>query len=464
MENKYDLIVLGSGPGGYVAALRAAALGQRVCLIEKEALGGVCLNWGCIPTKTLLKSAHFFNSLKKSETFGIKLKPDSIELDFQSIQKRKQEIVDKLKKGIEFLLKKRNVSIVIGHGKFLDKNSIDVDGEKIYFDKAIIATGSYPAELRDIKFDHSMGIVSNRGVLSFTAVPKSLLIIGGGVIGCEFADIYSALGSEVTIVEFAEQILPNEDKDIVRILDSVFEKRKIKIITKSKVDSVIQQANGQNLLAKVSNGQELRVEKVLLSVGRIPNINNCGLDNLGIEIQAGRIVVNSQMQTSISTIYAIGDAVGQNFLAHVASHQAIVAAEHIAGANVRMNYDIIPRCIYTHPEIASVGKTQEQAEKMGIKIKLGKFPFSASGRAMIEADSPGMIKIIVQENNDKIIGAALCGPMATELIHEICVAMSADLKIGQLGNIIHAHPTLSESIMEAAQDADANAIHLIKQR
>lgn len=462
MENKYDLVVLGSGPGGYVAALRAAALGQSVCLIEKEELGGVCLNWGCIPTKALLKSAHFLSALKKSETFGIKLKSDSVEFDFQSVQKRKQQIVDKLKKGIEFLLKKRNVNLVIGQGKFLDKQSIDVDGKKIFFNKAIIATGSYPAELSNIKFDQSLGIVSNQGVLSFTDLPKSLLIIGGGAIGCEFADIYAAFGCEVTIIEIAEQILPNEDKDIVRILANDFNKRNIKIMTKRKVDSIRKESNGQNSVVKLSNGDEITVEKILLSVGRIPNINNCGLDTLGIEIKDGKIVVNSQMQTSISTIYAIGDVVGQNFLAHVASHQGIIAAEHIAGANVRMNYDIIPRCIYTQPEIACVGQTQEQAERNGIKIKLGQFLFNASGRAIIEDDNKGMVKLIVQESDDRIIGAALCGPMVTEMVHEICVAMRADLKVSQLGNLIHAHPTLSESIMEAGLDADANAIHRIK--
>jgi dihydrolipoamide dehydrogenase len=462
MDKKYDLVVLGSGPGGYVAALRAAALGQSVCLIEKEELGGVCLNWGCIPTKALLKSAHFLTSLKKSETFGIKLKSDSIEFDFSAVQRRKQEIVDKLKKGIEFLLKKRNVHIVIGQGKFLDQQSIDAAGTKICFNKAIIATGSYPAELSNVKFDQSLGIVSNQGVLSFTELPKSLLIIGGGVIGCEFADIYAAFGCEVTIIELAEQILPNEDKDIVRILAGDFKKRNIKIMAKSKVESIKKQFDGKNLVVKVSNGEEIIVEKVLLSVGRIPNLNNCGLDNLGIEIKDGKIVVNGQMQTSINTIYAIGDVVGQNFLAHVASHQGIIAAEHIAGVDVRMNYDIIPRCIYTYPEIACVGLTQEQAEKKGIKVKSGQFSFSASGRAMIEDDTKGMVKLIVQESDDRIIGAVLCGPMATEMIHEICVAMRADLKASQLGNLIHAHPTLSESIMEAGLDADFNAIHRIK--
>jgi dihydrolipoamide dehydrogenase len=459
MENKYDLIVLGSGPGGYVAALRAAALGQNVCLIEKQDIGGVCLNWGCIPTKTLLKTAHFFNSLKKSGSLGIKINPDAISLDFSAIQQRKKLIVDKLKKGIEFLLKKQSVTVISGHGKFIDRNTIDVDGKKIYFAKAIIATGSYPAELNNIKFNDELGIVSNQGVLSFSEVPKSLLIIGGGVIGCEFADIYSALGSDVTIVEFAEQILPNEDQDCVRTLLSDFKKRKIKIITSAKVELVVQHNSGRNLLVKVSNGEEIVAEKVLLSVGRIPNIENCGIDRLGIEIKDRKITVNSQMQTSISTIYAIGDAVGQNFLAHVASHQGIVAAEHIAGVDSKMQYNIIPRCIYTQPEIASVGLTEQQAEKMGIKVKIAKFPFIASGRAVIEDETKGMVKLIVQENDHKIIGAALCGPMATELVHEICLAMSAGLNTSQLGKVIHAHPTLSEAIMEAALDADGNSVH-----
>ncbi|MBU1087399.1 MAG: dihydrolipoyl dehydrogenase [Candidatus Omnitrophica bacterium] len=462
MENKYGLVVLGSGPGGYTAALRAAALGQSVCLIEKEKIGGVCLNWGCIPTKSLLKSAHFFDSLKKSEIFGVKIKPGSIELDFSAVQQRKKEIVDKLTKGIEFLLQKRKVRIVKGQGRFLDKNRIDVQGEVINFDKCVIATGSYPAELKNIKFDDALGIVSNRGGLSFTHVPKSLLIIGGGVIGCEFADIYAALGSEVTIIEVAERLLPNEDKDIVRVLTNDFKKRKIKIFTQGKVESVSKSSNSQELLIKLSQGQELSAEKVLLSVGRIPNIDNCGLENLGLDMLDGRIKVNEQMQTSISTIYAIGDAVGKNFLAHVASHQGIIVAENIAGNASRMNYANIPRCVYSHPEIASIGISQEQAEKQGLKIKIGKFPLLASGRALIEDDSKGMIKIIVQASDDRIIGACLSGPMATEIVHEIAVAMNADLTVKQLAGIIYAHPTVSESIMEAALDSDGQAIHLIR--
>ncbi len=462
MGNKYDLVVLGSGPGGYVAALRAAALGKTVCLIEKEEIGGICLNWGCIPTKSLLKSAHLYDSLKKAETYGIKIKPENIELDFTAVQKRKNEIVDKLKKGIEFLLKKRNVTTVIGRGKFIDKNGIDVNGEKINFEKCIIATGSYPAELKDIKFNDSLGIVSNRGVLGFTDVPQSLLIIGGGVIGCEFADLYSSLGSEIIIVEVAQQILPNEDKDIVRILTNDFKKRKIKVLTNSKVESVTKPSVGEGLTVKISGQVDIKTEKVLLSVGRIPNLANCGIDNLGLEIVDGKIVVNEQMQTSISNIYAIGDAVGKNFLAHVASHEGIIAAEHVTGSDVQMNYDCIPRCVYTHPEISSIGISEEQAIKAGMKVKTGKFPMIASGRAIIENDFKGFVKIISREIDGQVIGANLCGPMATEIVHEIAVAMNSKLTAKQLASVIHAHPTVSESIMEAALDADAYAIHVLK--
>jgi dihydrolipoamide dehydrogenase len=462
MTKKFDLVVLGSGPGGYVAALKAAMLGLSVCLIEKEKLGGVCLNWGCIPTKTLLKTAHLYESLRRIDKFAINLDENAFKLDFPALQQRKEQVILKLIKGIEFLLKKRNVEIIYGHGKFIDKNNIDVDGNRVGFDKAIIATGSYPNQLPNIKFDEKKGIVSNRGVLGFSSVPRSLLVIGGGVIGCEFADAYNCMGSKVTIVELDDHILPGEDEDIAGLLSNEFKKRKIDVFTSTKVSAVEYNQSSDSLKVKLDNGEYLDADKILLSVGRSPNISDCGLEKIGVRIEKNKIEVDEKMKTSVDSIYAIGDVTGLYLLAHVAQHQAIVAAENAAGKQSNMDYDCVVRCVYTKPEIASVGLTQKQAIDRGLKVKIGKFSLSASGKALIEGQNSGIIKIIAQAENDRIIGASICGIMATELVHEISVAIKAKLKTKELGNIIHAHPTVSESIMEAALDTDNQAIHIFR--
>ena len=462
MPDKYDLAVLGSGPGGYVAALKAAQMGLSVCLIEKESLGGVCLNWGCIPTKALLKSAHMLELIKQAEQFAINIDRDSLSLDFEKLQKRKSDIVAKLIKGIEFLLKKRNIEIIYGQGTFIDKNSIIVQDRIIGFEKCIIATGSVPRELNNIKFDDALGVLSNRGILSLKAVPEELLIIGGGVIGCEFADVFSCLGSKVTIIELADQLLPGEDKDIAQVLAQEFKRKKIRIFTSVSVDSVNKQSAVEKIEIVLSNGEKCTADKILLSVGRKPNIEGFDLHKTGIEPEGGKIVVDESMRTGIDNIFAIGDVTGKYLLAHVAHHQGIVAAENIAGLSSAMHYNAIPRCVYTKPEVAGVGLTQAQAEKMGIDIKIGKFSFIASGKAAIEAEAKGFVKVIAAADDDRILEAAICGPGATEIIQEIAVAVGSGLKAGQLASIIHAHPTISEAIMEAAQDVNQQAVHVVR--
>jgi len=453
MENSFDLVVLGSGPGGYVAAIRAADLGLSVCLIEKENVGGVCLHWGCIPTKTLLKSAHLLNDVKTCASLGIKI--GEAEFDFSVLQKRKQSIVTGLAKGIDSLLRARRISILMGEGTIADASGVLVNGQRIGFKNCIIATGSSPVELPAIKMNATRGILSNREILSLGNIPKSLLIIGGGVIGCEFADIFSSLGTSVTIVELTDQLLPTEDADIVSGLVGEFKKRKIKMYNNCRIGKL------DGARATLENGEAIAAEKVLLSVGRTPNIEGLDLESLGVKVAKGAIVVNEFMQTSVEGIYAVGDVVGKTFLAHAASHEGIIAAEHIAGNFIKMEYDYIPRCVYTHPQIASVGITEKKAREKGIDIRVGKFPFKASGKALVEGTTQGIVKVISDAKTDAVIGAAVCGHNATELIHVICTGMQAKFSTEKFCSTIFAHPTLSEAISEAFLSLNNKAIHIL---
>jgi len=457
MDKIYDIAILGSGPGGYVAAIRAAQLGLSVCLIEKHKLGGVCLNYGCIPTKSLLKSAEALNSRKKLENLGIKL--DNFDFDFSLAQKRKTQVVEQLNKGVAFILKKHKVDILKGHGRIVDNKTIDVEGKKVKFENCIIAVGSKPAQLDNIKLNKEQGIISSREILGLNEVPRSLLIIGGGVIGCEFGYIFNSMGTSVTIVEVADQLVPGEDTEIMRHLEGVFKKQGIKIFTKSQVKSIAMQKDGMKE-AVLDSGQKILAERVLLAVGRRPNFEDSGISELGIRQENGRILVNERMQTNIDRFYAIGDVVGLSFLAHVASRQGIIATENIAGCDSKMDYHLVPRCMYTIPQVASVGKSQAQATREGKKLKIGKFPFSASGKAVIEQAAYGWVKLIFDAQNDKILGASIYGTTATELIHQISIAMKAGLTIQEISEVIYAHPTLSESIMEAAEATQGQAIHI----
>ncbi|MBU4304672.1 MAG: dihydrolipoyl dehydrogenase [Candidatus Omnitrophica bacterium] len=456
-DKVYKIAVLGAGPGGYVAAIRAAQRGFSVCLIEKDALGGECLNWGCIPTKAMLESAHIFARLKHARDLGIAA--EKITFDFEQCQRRKTAVVEQMKKGILFLLKKHGVDIVYGRGKFLDKNSLDVDGRKVRFEYCVIATGAHSAELPDISFKEEEGIISHRGLLSLSDTPKSLLVIGGGVIGCEFADLFNCLGTEVTIVESAGQILLQEDAEAVRLLALDFKKRGISVHTSARVEAIRRGPSGC-FDVTLSNGIKAKAEKILLSVGRVSNAAECGAAEVGIALDKGGIRVNEYMQTSCPNIYAIGDVVGKAFLAHVASREGIVAVEHINGNTFGINYAQVPRCIYTSLQLAGAGVTEKQALAEERKIKIGKSPFSASAKAVIGNQPQGFVKLIADSGNDVIIGGSVCGPEATEIIHEICLAIREKITVTELGHLIHAHPTLSESIMEAAEAANGTAIHV----
>ncbi|MCG2712022.1 MAG: dihydrolipoyl dehydrogenase [Candidatus Omnitrophica bacterium] len=457
MSKIYDIAILGSGPGGYVAAIRAAALGLSVCLIEKGALGGVCLNEGCIPTKTLLRSAHLFQEIKHAAALGIKV--DNIVFDFDVLMQRKKKVVDQLKKGILYLLKKRGVAIINGFGRITDLNTIDVQSEKIRFEKCIIAVGSEPSDLPGINFDEKAGILSSGHMLQLKNIPKSLLIVGGGVIGCEFADIFNSLGCEVTMIELTDQILPKEDAEIARSLERELQKQGIKIFTKTKAARINKLTVG-GFDVVTEDGKKINREKILLCVGRVPNRQDCGLDEAGIKHNNGTIEVSESMQTNIKNFYAVGDVLGKTYLAHAASREGIVAVENITGTPSRINYDHVPRCVYTDPEVASVGISEAAARQRNIKIKVAKFPLAASGRAVVENKAQGMVKLI-SDSEDNIIGAALCSSIASELIHELCVAMESGIKSAQFSEIVHAHPTLSESIMEAAQVLHSKAIHIL---
>ena len=457
MSKIYDIAVLGSGPGGYVGALRAATLGLSVCLIEKGDLGGVCLNAGCIPTKILLRSAHFLHEVKNASALGIKV--DNVGFDFDVIMGRKEKVVDQLKKGILYLLKKRGVAIVTGSGRITSLNTIEVQGQTIRFKNCIIAVGSKPAELPAIKFSEKSGVFSSRDMLKIKDIPKSLLIIGGGVIGCEFADIFNSLGCDITIVELTDQILPNEDIDIALSLEKELKKRGIKILTNTKVTQ-LKELNAGGFDIQTDDKKNIICEKILLAVGRVPNGLDCGLEAVGIKHNNGTIEVNASMRTNIDNFYAVGDVLGKTYLAHVASHEGIVAGENIAGNPFKMNYDFVPRCVYTNPEVASVGMSEAMAVEKNIKIKVGKFPLLANGRAAVENKNQGMVKLI-SDSDDNIIGGALCSSLASELIHEVCVAMESGIKSSKFSEIIHAHPTISESIMEAAKDINLKAIHKI---
>ena len=459
MEPKhYDVAILGAGPGGYVAAIRAAQRRLSVCLIEADALGGICLNTGCIPTKSLVKSAAVLDAVMNAEKFGVDV--GNVSFNYSTAQKRKEMVVDQLKKGLTSILKRRGIDIVNSYGVLTSPHTISVRDQQISFTNCIIATGAYPIDLEYLRFDTKLGVLSSDEILKLPNIPSSLAIIGGGVIGCEFSHIFSRFGSEVTIIEMDSQLLPAEDKDIVQPLVLDFKKRGVNVLTNAKVQSINSSALDMPRVY-LEGGNVVEAEKVLLAIGRKANIEGYGLSEIGVKVENGQIVVDEKMCTNIDNIYAIGDVVGKFWLAHVASSEAKVAIDNIAGFSAIMKYDAISRCIYTHPEIASVGITEAQAKIKGLKVKIGKFPFMASGRALIESESQGMCKIIADEESGKVIGAAICGCMATELIAELVMAIDAGYKMKDITKVIHAHPTLSETVLEAVEALEGNAIHIL---
>lgn len=459
------IIIIGAGPAGYVGAIRAAQLGGEVILIEKEEVGGVCLNVGCIPTKVLTSAAHTLTQFRKSDQFGIK--SEAPFLDLPQLMKRKEQTVKRFVTGVKQLLKSNKVTTVSGTAKLLDKKTIELtqkDGkkEKIEADKILICTGSVPVK-PDIPGLDSEGVMGSTEALNIQTLPEELLIIGAGAIGCEFASIYRAFGSEVILVEMLSQILPTEDEEISKNLRRLWERSGIKIYTDSKVTEISASKKGKKLVYVSAPKEkiEFEVDKILVSVGRKANTSDLGLKKVGIKTQQGNIIVDEYMKTSVENIYAAGDCIGGWFFAHVASMEVEVAVENALGKNKKMDYTAVPRCIFTHPEIGSAGLTEKEAEEKGIRFKTGRFPFIASGRALCENEPDGMVKLMAEEKSEKIIGAHILGNRATDLITELTLAMKLGAKVEDIIQTIHPHPTLSEAIREAVLKLQNRPIHIL---
>ena len=458
---KYDIGIIGGGPGGYVAAIRAAQLGAKVCVIEKdEVLGGTCLNRGCIPTKAILHSAKMYRNLIDAGKFGIST--SSISLDYGKVINRKNQIVGRLTNGIKFLFKTNAIEIIKGTAEILSPGIIGVTEDsqqsEVKTDNIIIATGSEPMKLTDITIDGEI-IQTSEELLCCSRLPERIVIVGSGYVGCEFADILSSFGVEVKLVEMMDHILPNEDMEIAHKLESIFKKRGIEIFTQTRVNKV--EKKNSSIKVSLSGDKTFEADRALIAVGRESNISGIGLEKNHLKLDKGRILVNKYMQTNIPHIYAIGDITPGNMLAHLASKEGIVAVEHIMGMNSEIDYNIIPFCVYTDPEVAGVGLTEEKAKETH-EIKIGRFPLMASGKAMCIGGTEGLVKIIADKSTDEILGVRMIAPHATELIAECVLAIKAECTYRELAETIHAHPTMSEAVMEAAEDVDNMAISLPK--
>lgn len=460
----YDIVVIGSGPGGYVAAIRASQLGFKTAIVERESLGGICLNWGCIPTKALLKSAQVFEYLNHAEDYGIKVTGG--EADFAAIVKRSRGVADGMSKGIQFLMKKNKIDVILGTatikkgGKILVK---DAEGAvKEYSAKhTILATGARSRELPNLKQD-GKNIIGYRQAMSLEKQPESLVVVGSGAIGVEFAYFYNAIGTKVTIVEYLDKIVPVEDDDVSKQLERSLKKAGITIMTGSEVTGVTQSGNVNKVTIKNAKGtQELEASIVLSAVGITPNIENIGLEEVGVKTERGQVVVDAFYKTNIDGVYAIGDIVKGQALAHVASAEGITCVEKIAGMDVEpINYGNIPGCTYCSPEVASVGLTEKAAKEAGYELKIGKFPFSASGKASAAGAKDGFIKMIYDAKYGELLGAHMIGANVTEMIAEIVVARKLETTGHEILKAVHPHPTMSEAIMEATADAYGEVIHL----
>jgi dihydrolipoamide dehydrogenase len=467
----YDVIVLGSGPGGYPAAIRASQLGFKVAIIEKESLGGVCLNWGCIPTKALIKSAQVYEYMKHSANYGINA--TGVQHDFGAVVKRSRGVADKMSKGVQFLMKKNKIDVIMGYGKVKAKGQIEVtaaDGAKqiVEAKNIIIATGGRSRELPNLKQDGAK-VIGYREAMVLPNQPKSMIIVGSGAIGVEFAYVYNSMGTKVTIVEFLPRIVPVEDEDISKELEKQYKKMGIDVMTNASVESVDTAGAGVKALVKKQDGSTVVLEAdiVLSAVGVVANIENIGLEENGIKTEKGRIVVDKFGQTSVAGIYAIGDCSPGQALAHVAAKEGINAAEHI-GYNEKkfhhlpeaMDYNNIPGCTYCIPEIASVGYTEKQAKDAGYEIKVGKFPFMASGKASAAGATEGFVKVIYDAKYGEFLGCHMIGTNVTEMIAEAVVARKLETTAHEILNAVHPHPTMSEGLKEATAAAYGEAIDI----
>jgi dihydrolipoamide dehydrogenase len=463
-DMNYDVIVIGSGPGGYVAAIRASQLGLKTAVVEKESLGGICLNWGCIPTKALLKSAQVFDYINHAADYGIKINTPG-EVDFEAIVKRSRGVADGMSKGVQFLMKKNKIDVLVGFGRLKGKGVVEVkgtDGVKDYSAKHIIlATGGRSRELPNLKQD-SNKVIGYRQAMVLPKQPKSMIVVGSGAIGIEFAYFYNSIGTKVTVVEYLDNIVPLEDEEVSKGLARILKKQGIDIKTGSNVESVDTSGEGCKVSVKTASGTEvLEAEIVLSAVGISTNIEGIGLEDAGVKTDKGKVLVDDFYKTNVEGVYAIGDIVKGQALAHVASAEGIICVEKIAGHHPEpLDYNNIPGCTYCSPEVASVGYTEKAAKEAGYEIKVGKFPFSASGKASAGGVKDGFVKLIFDAKYGEFLGAHMLGANVTEMIAEVVAARKLETTGHEMIKTVHPHPTMSEAIMEAAAEAYGECIHL----
>ena len=462
-ERQFDIAIIGGGPGGYVAAIRAAQLGLKTIVVERDKLGGICLNWGCIPTKALLKNAEVYNQFKHADEWGITCK--DLKFDFPKIIERSRKVANINSKGVEYLFKKNKIEHLPGFGKIVAKGRVEVskDGtpvETLSAKHIIVATGARARTLPNTKIDGKQ-IISSTEAMLLPHVPKSMVVIGAGAIGVEFAYFYSSFGTKVTIVEMMPNILPVEDKEISRLLENSFRKKGIEIFTGAKVENVATTKEVKVTLTTKEGKQELKADVALMAIGVQGNVENLGLEALGVKVEKSWIQTDDFGRTNVQGLYALGDIAGPPWLAHVASHEGIVCVEAIAGLNPKpIDYDNIPGCTYCQPQVASLGMTEERAAAEGYQLKIGRFPFSASGKARAIGETEGLVKLIFDAKYGELLGAHILGSEATEMIAELGVAKSLETTEAGISGTIHAHPTLSEAIVEAAENAYGHAINI----
>ena len=461
----YDVIVIGGGPGGYVAAIRSSQLGFKVAVVEKESLGGICLNWGCIPTKSLLKSAQAFEYATHAADYGVAIEGE-VKPDFGAMVKRSRDVANGMSKGVQFLFKKNKVESIFGWGKLAGKNTVEVtddNGQKSSYTAKhiILATGARSRELPNLPQDGEK-IIGYRKALTLDKQPESMVVVGSGAIGSEFAYFYHTIGTKVTLVEFMPTLVPNEDAEVAKQLERNFKKSKMKVMTGSSVESVDTSGDKCKVTIKTKKGEEVvEADIVLSAVGIAPNTENIGLEDLGVETENGRVKVDEYYKTNVEGVYAIGDIIAGPALAHVASAEGVTCVEKIAGQNPEpINYGNIPGCTYTSPEISSVGLTEAKAKEAGYEVKVGKFPYSASGKASAAGQKDGFVKLIFDAKYGELLGAHMIGGNVTEIIAEMVVAKKLEITGHELIKAIHPHPTMSEAVMEAAAAAYDEVIHI----
>jgi dihydrolipoamide dehydrogenase len=461
-NKQVDLVVIGSGPGGYVAAMRAAQRGATVAIVEKETIGGVCLNRGCIPTKVLVKAAELYHDIQHAEENGVDI--DGCRLEMARVLARKNEVVAKLRSGVESLLKANAVETVSGQGTVLDRGVVEIanaDGkQKLECSSIIVATGSEPASIPGLERD-GVHVLDSTDALELDKVPESLAIIGGGYIGLEFASIFSAFGTDVTVIEMLPQLLSGQDKEISKRLRGYMKARGVNIHTETRFEELRTIADDKVEITASGKKDHVKVvaEKVLVAVGRKLNSDGVFADGMQVSVEKGAVVVNEKLETGAPGIYAIGDVTGKMLLAHVASAQALVAAANATGGDETINYKVVPASVFCSPEVASVGLTEDEARERGINVKVGKFPFSASGRALIIGQTDGFVKLVLDADTGELLGGHVIGPDTSHLIAEIALAINIECTVEEIAHTIHVHPTLSETWMEAADDALGFPVH-----